>query len=126
MATLRRFHAPLMLLLVLGVGCATPAASPSRAPAPAPPATQATVADAAKPAWQQEWEQVLAAARQEGRVVVIGTPGDTIREAMVGGFRKAYPDVTLEWSGVRGNDALAKISAERSAGVTTVDVVLAG
>ncbi|HEY7060168.1 MAG TPA: extracellular solute-binding protein [Chloroflexota bacterium] len=113
----------MVLLGLLAIACAAPAAAPPPGPSTARPAA---APGAEQPAWQQEWEAVLAAAKQEGRVVVAGTPGDTMREAMVDGFGRAYPEVTLEWSGLRGNDALARISAERQGGLTTIDVTLAG
>lgn len=113
-----------LLLVLLAAGCAAPA--PAAAPGAGATGARGAAPTADAPAWQREWEQVLAAARREGSVVVVGTPGDTIRTAMVEGFRKAYPDIALEWSGVRGNDVLVKVSAERRADLATIDVVLAG
>src|SRR5687767_10827477 len=63
---------------------AKPAAAPPAQPtAPAKPAAAAATAAPARAAWEQEWERVLAAARQEGVVVVAGPPGDLYRQALV-------------------------------------------
>src|SRR5687767_9591980 len=95
---LHRLVAEALALLVLAVACA-PAAAPSPASAPAKPAAPAAPAQpaaqapaagaaaspAAKPAavadWQAEWDKLVAAAKQEGTVVVAGPPGDLFRQA---------------------------------------------
>ena len=41
-------------------------------------------------------------AKKEGKIVVLGRPGDRIRDAMTQGFAKAFPDIGLELSGARG------------------------
>src|SRR5687768_962690 len=86
-----------VLALACGPAAAPPASAPAK-PAPAaaaPPSTGGSGGPApatdASPAWQAEWDRTLAAARQEGSVVVNGPAGDTIRRAMVDGFQKAYP-----------------------------------
>jgi iron(III) transport system substrate-binding protein len=80
----------------------------------------------AQAGWQAEWERTLAAARQEGSVVVYGPPGDLIRRNMLDGFRKAYPDIALEWAGGRSAEHATKLEAERRAGLYAVDVFVAG
>src|SRR2546422_10947649 len=51
-----------------------------------------------KPAWQERWEKVLTEAKKEGTVVVLGPPGDLIRGAMTDGFKKAFPNINIEYS----------------------------
>ena len=80
----------------------------------------------AKPAWQQRWEKVLSEAQKEGKVVVYGPPGEAIRNVITEGFKKAFPEILIEYSGGRGTEQAAKISAERAGGIYSVDVVLAG
>ena len=123
-----------LCLLLIGLACApaqAPAgtsapAAPARAPAAAAPAGQPASAGAAQPAWQPEWDRVLAAARQEGSVVVDGPPGDAIRRNMLDGFQKAYPGITLEWMAGTSPEQAAKLEAERRAGVYGLDVMLGG
>lgn len=47
---------------------------------------------------QTEWEKIVAAAKREGRVSVIGPQGIEIREALTRGFQKKYPENRVEWS----------------------------
>jgi iron(III) transport system substrate-binding protein len=109
------------LALVLGA-CAPAARAPS---APAPPAAPAPVAPD-RPAWEVEWEQVLAAARQEGTVVVNGPPGDIVRRKLVDGFRNAYPGISIEYTGGPAPELAAKLEAERRAGLYSLDVFISG
>jgi len=79
-----------------------------------------------KAAWQARWDKALAEAKKEGKVVVMGPPGDMIREAMNQGFRRAFPDITIEYSGARGGELATRVKAERDAGIYSVDIVLSG
>jgi len=76
--------------------------------------------------WQKTWDETLAKAKQEGKVVVLGPPGDQIREAITRGFAKAFPDITIEFSGARGGELATRVKAERDAGIFSVDVVING
>ena len=53
---------------------------------------------------QQKWDSAVAQAKSEGKVVVMGPPGDRVREAITQGFSKAFPDITIEFSGGRGGE----------------------
>lgn len=79
-----------------------------------------------KPGWQQKWDSAVAQAKKEGKVVVLGPPGDRIREAITQGFAKAFPDISLEFSGARGGELATKVKAERDAGIYSVDIVING
>ena len=79
-----------------------------------------------EPGWQQEWNTALAKAKTEAKVVVMGPPGDRIRDAILQGFAKAFPGITVEFSGARGGEVATKIKAERDAGIYTVDVIING
>src|SRR5713226_123860 len=76
--------------------------------------------------WKQKWDKVLSEAKKEGKVVVWGPPGELIRKAMIEGFNKAFPDITIEFSGARGGEQATRIKAERDGGVYSVDVLLSG
>jgi ABC-type Fe3+ transport system substrate-binding protein len=76
--------------------------------------------------WQKKWDQTLAQAKKEGKVVVLGPPGDQIREAITRGFAKAFPDITLEFSGARGGELATRIKAERDAGIYSADILING
>lgn len=76
--------------------------------------------------WRQKWDTTLAQAKIEGRVVVLGPPGDTVRHAITQGFSKAFPDITIEFTGARGGELATRIKSERDAGIYSVDIVISG
>lgn len=128
--------------LLLVASCA-PAAAPSPTAVPAKPtATSAPAAPkpaasptavagtpAAKPAasaeWKAEWDKVVAAAKKEGKVSVVFSTGDLYRNAAME-FRKPYPEITLEYSGMKGSDFGPRILAERGGGQYLWDVHVGG
>ncbi len=76
--------------------------------------------------WKDRWEKVLSGAKKEGKVVVFGPGGAAIRKAVTSGFKKAFPDISIEYAGGRGGRLAAKIKAERDGGIYSVDVILQG
>ena len=40
-----------------------------------------------------EWEGIIAAAKKEGRVVMMGPVGADVRDAFTQGFQKKYPEI---------------------------------
>ena len=76
--------------------------------------------------WQKRWEEVRAKAKAEGKVVVLGPPGDQIRDAITKGFAKAFPDISIEFSGARGGELATRIKAERDAGIYSTDILING
>src|SRR5438094_8989684 len=98
----------LTLLLGLGlllVGCGG-AAAPASSPAPAKPAASEAAkpaaseaakpagSAAAKPAASGSWDDIVAAARKEGKIEVLVGPGTNFREG-VQPFTSAYPGIEL-------------------------------
>ena len=76
--------------------------------------------------WQEKWDNALAGAKKEGKLVVLGPPGDQIREAITQGFGKAFPTISMEFSGARGGELSTRIKAERDAGIYSVDILING
>ncbi|HEY7316870.1 MAG TPA: extracellular solute-binding protein [Candidatus Binatia bacterium] len=76
--------------------------------------------------WKQKWDTTVAQAKKEGKVVVLGPPGDRIRDALTQGFAKAFPDISFEFSGARGGELATRVKAERDAGIYSVDIVING
>jgi iron(III) transport system substrate-binding protein len=68
----------------------------------------------------------LAAAKREGKVVVMGQTGTPVSEALADAFQRAYPDITVEYTGINGAQMVTKMLTERAAGLYTVDVVVHG
>jgi iron(III) transport system substrate-binding protein len=73
-----------------------------------------------------EWEQVVAAARREGRVSVIAPQGTEARELIMDGFQKRYPDIQVDVDSMAGNQIAPKLLNELSAGQAQTDLVLTG
>jgi iron(III) transport system substrate-binding protein len=128
----------LLLSLLLVVACTQPgqsgsgpsAAQPSaKAPAPpaaAKPAAPAGAQPAAQPERQAEWDRLVAAAKEEGSVVVLGPPGDAVRRTITDAWRQTYPDIALQWTGGRSGEAATRLEAERRAGIYSADVMIGG
>jgi iron(III) transport system substrate-binding protein len=75
--------------------------------------------------WQKTWDETLAAARKEGKVVVAGPPDTQVRQSLPAAFKARF-GITMEYLSVRSSDTGTKVRAERSAGIYTVDAALAG
>jgi len=69
---------------------------------------------------------VVAAAKKEGQVFVRGGPGAAYATALTDGFKKSYPDIKVNFTGVAGRDAIQKILREREAGLFNWDVYVGG
>jgi iron(III) transport system substrate-binding protein len=76
--------------------------------------------------WKEAWASAVSGAKKEARVVVLGPPGEQIRQALTQGFSKTFPGIALEYSGGRGSEQATKLRAERDGGIYSVDVFLAG
>jgi len=82
-------------------------------------------------AWGQDanikakWDELVAAAKKEGKVVVIGPPDATVRKALPETFKAKY-GITVEYIGGRGSETAAKLRAERSSGIYSVDIAFGG
>ena len=75
--------------------------------------------------WKQEWNKVLSAARQEGKVVMAASPHATVRRMLPAAFKKKY-GITLEYIGARTSQTAGKLRAERRAKMYTLDVIFGG
>jgi iron(III) transport system substrate-binding protein len=78
------------------------------------------------PAWQPQWDNVVNAAKKDGKVVVFGPAGEIIRNAIVGAFRKSFPAITLEYVGGRASEGAARVKIEREGGVFSIDIFIGG
>lgn len=72
-----------------------------------------------------KWDALVAAAKAEGKVVVIGPPDAQVRKVLPEGFKAKY-GITVEYIGGRGSETTARLRAERGAGIYTADVVFGG
>jgi len=72
------------------------------------------------------WDDLVKAASAEGEVDVHGGPGKLYEQVLTQGFRRAYPQVKVVFSGSSGRDAVPQITRERAAGVYNWDVYVGG
>jgi len=82
-------------------------------------------AAAASGDWRAEWDRVVAGAKKEGTVHLIGPRGDERRRALSETFTTKY-GVEVEYLGTGGPDLPPRIQSERRAGVYYWDVIIAG
>jgi ABC-type Fe3+ transport system substrate-binding protein len=80
---------------------------------------------AAQTATAQQWDQLVGEAQKEGKIVLLGPPDGQVRQDLPAAFKARY-GITVEYLGTRSAESATKLSAERSAGIYSVDVVLAG
>ena len=81
----------------------------------------ASVAQAA----EQTWDDLIAAAKREGRVVVMGPAHPEVRQALPAAFKARF-GISLEYMGGPASAAAVKLRAERGAGIYSTDATLAG
>jgi ABC-type Fe3+ transport system substrate-binding protein len=118
-STLMRSVSILAACVTLAVACAPP----TGAPAPG----QAPDTGGEKPAWQVEWERVLAEARREGEVIVWGDAGDDAREHQKDAFERAYPGIRVTlFQATSSTERDSRLLQELDAGVAKLDIMIAG
>lgn len=71
----------------------------------------------------REWQETVAAAQREGKVVVNTFPGDGYKRALKP-FTEAFPEIKLEHTNLHSQDFAPRVLQERQAGVYTWDVAL--
>src|SRR5262245_7182223 len=103
--------------LCLVVACATPLPPPPPAPT-GPAAPVAGGAQSAPPSAgaDGEWERLVAAARQEGRVVCGCPPVAEMRTFLTEEVQRAFPGRTLKSTGATLPQFPARVEVERAAG----------
>jgi iron(III) transport system substrate-binding protein len=74
----------------------------------------------------QVWEQAVAGAKKEARVVVSGVTGAEARKLLTEGFQTKFPGIHVEYSGLTGRDTGPRTLAERRAGKKLWDVYIGG
>lgn len=72
-----------------------------------------------------DWDELVAAARREGRVVVIGPPDAEVRKNLPAAFRSRF-GVTVEYLGGRTSEQADRLRVERHSGRFSVDVTIGG
>src|SRR6266446_1232123 len=71
--------------------------------------------------WQTQWDSLVTAAQREGRLVVAGPAHPEVRQALPAAFKARF-GINLEYIGGPASAAVAKLHAERLAGIYSLDV----
>jgi iron(III) transport system substrate-binding protein len=113
-----------LVAVLLAAGACAPAAAPSAAPAAAKPAAGAA-APAAPTSAEAEWEQTVAAARREGKLVISAPTGALWRQALQT-FEEDYPGISLEQTAGNSRDFWPRLFQERQADQYLWDMRIGG
>jgi iron(III) transport system substrate-binding protein len=73
-----------------------------------------------------EWNKLVAAAKQEGEVVLITPPSSSHRDFLAREWPKAFPDIKLSQTSVPPGQQFTRLSVERSAGKYLWDMAFTG
>jgi ABC-type glycerol-3-phosphate transport system substrate-binding protein len=73
-----------------------------------------------------EWNKLVAAAKQEGDIVLIIPPSSTHRAFLAREWLKAFPEIKLSQTSVIPGQQFTRLSVERSAGKYLWDLVFTG
>ena len=84
-----------------------------------------TPAAAQRKATDQEWKDIVAAAKKEGKVVVVGSPDPVMRNEIIPKFTARH-GIQVEFVAGRSSEIVARLRNERAAGIYSVDVFLSG
>jgi ABC-type glycerol-3-phosphate transport system substrate-binding protein len=99
----------------------------ARGSAPAPAASSPSGSTAAKPVAQESWDDVVAAAKKEGHVIVWGAPGPAAKAFEKDAFEKAYPGIQVDlFQANATSERDTRYVQEFKAGVAKVDVLIGG
>jgi iron(III) transport system substrate-binding protein len=121
--TRRRF----LLTLAFGTGAALLAACQQQGPvAPAKPDAVANkTAAKAQADWEKRWNDLIAAAKQEGKLVMSGPPTPEVRKEVPEAFKRRF-GIDVEYIGGRTTELMSRLQSERKVGQYTLDALVAG
>ncbi len=83
----------------------------------------ATLAHAQNADWQKTWDETLAAAKKEGKVVVLAQPSPAMRNVILKRFTERY-GIEVEHIAARSSEVIGRLRSERAAGVYSIDVFM--
>ena len=74
--------------------------------------------------WEKEWNEAVAAAKREGKVVVANSPDPVMRD-IIAKFKARF-GITVEHIAGRSGEIVARLRSEHHAGLHTVDMFMPG
>jgi iron(III) transport system substrate-binding protein len=76
--------------------------------------------------WQKTWDETLAAAKKEGKVVIIGSPDPAMRNEIIPAFTARY-GIAVEYIATgNSGQTVGRVRTERDSGLYSVDVFMSG
>ncbi len=78
-----------------------------------------------RPASATEWDKIVSAAKQEGRVTIYGAPETTMQNAFLE-FQRAFPQIKVGFVSGSGSNLIPRVITERRAEKYLMDVGLFG
>lgn len=99
-------------------GAATSTLAPTTAPTSGA-AAKSTATQPAAAAWQQKWDQTVAAAKQEGKLTLYGDMSPKLRDSIMA-FQDKY-GISMDFVTGMGSQIVTKWTSERSAGLAIAD-----
>lgn len=75
--------------------------------------------------WQKTWDEALAEAKKEGKVVVAGSPDPVMRNEIIPKFTSRY-GIQVEFIAGRSGQIVERVRIERASGIYAMDVFMAG
>lgn len=73
----------------------------------------------------KDWTAVVDAAKQEGKVVVAGSPDPVMRNEIIPKFTARY-GIAVEFIAGRSSQIVSRVETERGSGIYSIDIYLAG
>lgn len=74
---------------------------------------------------EKDWDETLAAAKKEGKVVVVGAADPVMRNEVIPAFTKRY-GIAVEYLAGRSGTVVERVKVERASGVYSIDAYLPG
>lgn len=136
LAILVHLAATLLVLFSCSPNTSSPTATPAPASSPAAAVTTPAVKESpvskppvatpvSKQGWEKEWEDALAGAKKEGKVVIYTTAGSESRGELTKAFKTKY-GLDAEFVVGTGLELAQKLIAESTAGQLSGDIYMAG
>ncbi|MEE8493891.1 MAG: hypothetical protein V3S25_07585 [Nitrospirales bacterium] len=118
------FVPALLVMAILAAACGGDDPTPTPTATARPSTSAPTPTPIQKAAWEVEWDETVAAANAEGKVIVtvFRQPDGAAAKA----FQSFFPEIEVEVQIIQGRAFSARVPAEHAAGVFTFDVFLSG
>jgi iron(III) transport system substrate-binding protein len=75
--------------------------------------------------WQKTWDETLAAAKKEGKVVVVGSPHPEMRNEVIPRFTARF-GIPVEFIAGKSGENVERVRIERSSGIFSADAFMVG